>query len=252
MKLASSQEEGYVPAAEMPIKKLEFTPHKNAANVQSVAASSKTPAVNGTSSSLPKIGESLSEESIPTGGSVVEPIKVFLRLRPLPSDYSGEGSITVVDDNTVGLSNVALAKDDSDRFMDKADQDKYKFSRVFGPDTRQITVHEETTAPLVNGLFQGQNGLVFAYGPTNSGKTFTIQGGKDESAGLLPRTLEALYGTIAERSKRESLNEDWTVWVTYMEIYNENVYDLLEQPPDKMKGESRKVFCQTRVLSIHF
>jgi hypothetical protein len=252
MKLASSQEEGYVPAAEMPIKKLEFTPHKNAANVQSVAASSKTPAVNGTSSSLPKIGESLSEESIPTGGSVVEPIKVFLRLRPLPSDYSGEGSITVVDDNTVGLSNVALAKDDSDRFLDKADQDKYKFSRVFGPDTRQITVHEETTAPLVNGLFQGQNGLVFAYGPTNSGKTFTIQGGKDESAGLLPRTLEALYGTIAERSKRESLNEDWTVWVTYMEIYNENVYDLLEQPPDKMKGESRKVFCQTRVLSIHF
>ena len=247
------QEEGYVPAAEMPIKKLEFTPHKNAANIPASAGKGSKPvaSISCVSTSTKNV-ETVLEEPVTANGSIVEPIKVFLRVRPLPSDYVGESAITVVDDNTVALSNIAISKDDAERMLDKADQDKYKFSRVFGPDTRQITVHEETTSPLVNGLFQGQNGLVFAYGPTNSGKTFTIQGGKDENAGILPRTLEALYGLIAERSKRESYNEDWTVWVTYMEIYNENVFDLLEQPPDRNKGESRKVNRISSVLLAVF
>jgi len=80
-------------------------------------------------------------------------------------------------------------------------------------------------------------GLIFAYGPTNSGKTFTIQGGKDESAGILPRSLTTLFESLA--AKTEQAGVDWTVWVTYMEIYNENVYDLLDQPPSA-KNEPRK------------
>ena len=80
-------------------------------------------------------------------------------------------------------------------------------------------------------------GLIFAYGPTNSGKTFTIQGGKDEKAGILPRSLSTLFESLAASGEQGGV--DWTVWVTYMEIYNENVYDLLDHPPDKSKNEVR-------------
>ncbi len=52
----------------------------------------------------------------------------------------------------------------------------YKFCQVFGPDTKQADLYSATAQPLVKGLFEGQNGLIFAYGPTNSGKTYTIQG----------------------------------------------------------------------------
>lgn len=86
-------------------------------------------------------------------------------------------------------------------------------------------------------MYLAITGLIFAYGPTNSGKTFTIQGGKDESAGILPRALATLFESLAAS---EQSGSDWTVWVTYMEIYNENVYDLLDQPPDKSKNEVRK------------
>ena len=82
-------------------------------------------------------------------------------------------------------------------------------------------------------------GLIFAYGPTNSGKTFTIQGGKDESAGILPRALSTLFELLSASGEQGGV--EWTVWVTYMEIYNENVYDLLDQPHDKSKNEARKV-----------
>jgi len=80
-------------------------------------------------------------------------------------------------------------------------------------------------------------GLIFAYGPTNSGKTFTIEGGKDESAGILPRSLATLFESLAVNTKQAG--EDLNVWVSYMEIYNENVYDLLDQPPST-KNEPRK------------
>ncbi|EKX39990.1 hypothetical protein GUITHDRAFT_50888, partial [Guillardia theta CCMP2712] len=119
------------------------------------------------------------------------------------------------------------------------DQDKYRFTRVFGPGTPQESLYEETALPMVKGLFDGQNGLIFAYGPTNSGKTFTIQGDKGEKAGILPRSLSTVFNEVDERNANSQ--EDWTVWVTFMEIYNENVYDLLDVPPDKTKNEPRKV-----------
>jgi len=79
--------------------------------------------------------------------------------------------------------------------------------------------------------------LIFAYGPTNSGKTFTIEGGKDESAGILPRSLATLFESLAVNTKQGG--EDLNVWVSFMEIYNEKVYDLLDQPPST-KNEPHK------------
>ena len=51
--------------------------------------------------------------------------------------------------------------------------------------------------PLVQDALQGQSGLLFAYGVTNSGKTYTVQGGaKEGSAGILPRSLDVIFNSI--------------------------------------------------------
>jgi kinesin family member 20 len=77
----------------------------------------------------------------------------------------------------------------------------YTFSHVFGPTTNQSEFFTQTTLPLVKDLLNGQNALLFAYGVTNSGKTYTIQGGSgrvknDGSAGILPRALDVIFNSI--------------------------------------------------------
>lgn len=73
----------------------------------------------------------------------------------------------------------------------------YKFSHVFPPSTQQSDFFAKTTLPLVQDLLDGQNGLLFAYGVTNSGKTYTIQGGNEPgSGGILPRTLDVIFNSV--------------------------------------------------------
>lgn len=73
----------------------------------------------------------------------------------------------------------------------------YTFTRVFPPETLQPEFFTSTTLPLVRDLVNGENGLIFAYGVTNSGKTYTIQGGNSKGeGGLLPRTLDVLFNSI--------------------------------------------------------
>lgn len=73
----------------------------------------------------------------------------------------------------------------------------YTFSHVFPPDTTQSDFFAKTTLPLVRDVLQGQNALLFTYGVTNSGKTYTVQGGTQEgSAGILPRTLDVMFNSI--------------------------------------------------------
>ena len=73
----------------------------------------------------------------------------------------------------------------------------YSFSRVFPSATHQSDFFTKTTLPLVQDLLQGQNALLFTYGVTNSGKTYTVQGGSDpSSAGILPRTLDVIFNSV--------------------------------------------------------
>lgn len=73
----------------------------------------------------------------------------------------------------------------------------YTFTRVFPPDVTQADFFKDTTLPLIQDVINGENGLIFAYGATNSGKTFTIQGGIEPGeGGLIPRTLDVLFNTL--------------------------------------------------------
>ena len=76
-------------------------------------------------------------------------------------------------------------------------QTTYTFSKVFPPETQQSEFFTDTTLPLVRDFMGGESGLLFTYGVTNSGKTYTIQGSNNKGdAGLLPRTLDVIFNSI--------------------------------------------------------
>ncbi|CAI5454471.1 unnamed protein product [Caenorhabditis angaria] len=95
---------------------------------------------------------------------------------------------------------------------------KFEFDGSFGPTSLQEDVHETTTGPIIDSVINGYNATVFAYGPTGSGKTYTMIGTKDRP-GLMTLMTKTLY---------EKLDSQYQVLLSYMEIYNEVIRDLLD------------------------
>uniref|UniRef100_A0A665U8S5 Kinesin-like protein n=1 Tax=Echeneis naucrates TaxID=173247 RepID=A0A665U8S5_ECHNA len=168
-------------------------------------------------------------------------------------------------------------------------QTQYSFKKVFGVSVSQMELFDYVAKPLVDDLIHGKNGLLFTYGVTGSGKTFTMTGSPGQG-GLLPRSLDMIFNSIGpyqakryvfktdekngmdvqsevdallERQRREnnlpvpkttssrqkldpeiadminpeeaykadSVDEDssYSIFVSYIEIYNNYIYDLLEE-----------------------
>ncbi|KAL9449776.1 hypothetical protein AB3S75_011661 [Citrus x aurantiifolia] len=98
----------------------------------------------------------------------------------------------------------------------------YGFDKVFGPATTTRHVYDVAAQHVVNGAMQGINGTVFAYGVTSSGKTHTMHG-EQKSPGIIPLAVKDVFGIIQETPGREFL-----LRVSYLEIYNEVINDLLD------------------------
>ncbi|KAG1815320.1 P-loop containing nucleoside triphosphate hydrolase protein [Suillus variegatus] len=107
------------------------------------------------------------------------------------------------------------------RYKDK----RFMFDRVFDSGARQGDVYEATAKPLLNGLLDGYNATVFAYGATGCGKTHTISGTEGDP-GIIYLTMADLFQRIDDRK------DDWNIEVvaTFLEIYNEEIRDLLSEP----------------------
>ncbi|RLN49529.1 hypothetical protein BBJ28_00016731 [Nothophytophthora sp. Chile5] len=116
----------------------------------------------------------------------------------------------------------------------------FTFDRVFGEESSQTDVFEVVGAPITQACLEGYNGTIFAYGQTGSGKTFTMQGPDDvidtEShsltneelglRGLVPRVFDYLFNNVV--AKDSGTNVQHTFACSFLEIYNERVYDLLD------------------------
>ncbi|XP_073985612.1 kinesin heavy chain 73 isoform X1 [Rhodnius prolixus] len=89
---------------------------------------------------------------------------------------------------------------------------------------------------ILDNAFQGYNACIFAYGQTGSGKSYTMMGGQ-ESKGVIPRLCDSLFDRIA---KCQSCEQSYKVEVSYMEIYNEKVHDLLDPKPNKQSLKVRE------------
>ena len=90
--------------------------------------------------------------------------------------------------------------------------------------TKQPEIFDKVAKEVVDSALDGFNGTIFAYGQTGSGKTYTITGGAErlEDRGIIPRALNYIFNETRKRS-----NYKWTIYISYMEIYNNDGFDLL-------------------------
>ncbi|KAL7138636.1 hypothetical protein ABFS83_10G177300 [Erythranthe nasuta] len=193
------------------------------------AASNNSPASSTTSSSRQFLGPSIDGQSSPASSSArskpqyfhsesvsldversTENVTVTARFRPLsPREIRrGEEIAWYADGDTIVRNehNPSIA---------------YAYDRVFGPTTTTRHVYDVAAQHVVGGAMDGVNGTIFAYGVTSSGKTHTMHGDQ-RSPGIIPLAVKDAFSIIQETPSREFL-----LRVSYLEIYNEVVNDLL-------------------------
>ncbi|KAK0163260.1 hypothetical protein PV327_006961 [Microctonus hyperodae] len=100
----------------------------------------------------------------------------------------------------------------------------------------QDVVFDALGRDILDNAFQGYNACIFAYGQTGSGKSYTMMGSGDNK-GIIPRLCDNLFDMIA---KQQSTELSYKVEVSYMEIYNEKVHDLLDPKPNKQSLKVRE------------
>ncbi|XP_051235583.1 kinesin-like protein KIF23 isoform X1 [Dicentrarchus labrax] len=217
-----------------------------------------------------------------------DPVGVYCRIRPLGAEDE-ECCVEMISSSTIQIhAPDGLKANRNGEYKET----QYSFKKVFGINTTQMELFEDVARPLVEDLIHCKNGLLFTYGVTGSGKTFTMTGSPGEG-GLLPRSLDMLFNSIGpfqakrfvfkpddkngmeiqgqvdallERQKRDSqqsvpktpssrqkaadpefadmisseeacksenVDEDccYSVFVSYIEVYNNYIYDLLEDAP---------------------
>lgn len=153
-------------------------------------------------------------------------IQVFVRCRPL-SDQERRSVIEVVPERREIV------------FQDNQQEPKnFYFDHVFSSTASQLDVYKKVVSPLIDQVLQGFNCTVFAYGQTGTGKTYTMEGlvsnedlswEQDPHSGIIPRIVSQLLDTLKVRFK------SYTVRISFLELYNEDAYDLLSNLEDITK-----------------
>ncbi|KAM7143616.1 kinesin-like protein KIF19 isoform 5-T6 [Molossus nigricans] len=151
-------------------------------------------------------------------------LMVALRIRPLSDTELEEGATVIA--HRVGGQTVVLmdpSEDPEDTLRTHRSREKtFTFDTVFDQHASQEDVYRATTQQLVAGVISGYNATVFAYGPSGTGKTYTMLG-MDTEPGIYLQTLTDLFRAIEDT--RDHM--DCRVSMSYLEIYNEVIRDLL-------------------------
>uniref|UniRef100_A0A8C3VAM2 Kinesin-like protein n=1 Tax=Catharus ustulatus TaxID=91951 RepID=A0A8C3VAM2_CATUS len=147
-------------------------------------------------------------------------VKVVVRCRPLNDREKATGYKMAVNVDEM-RGTITVHKTDSSNEPPKT----FTFDTVFGPESKQLDVYNLTARPIIDSVLEGYNGTIFAYGQTGTGKTFTMEGVRavPELRGIIPNSFAHIFGHIA---KAEG-DTRFLVRVSYLEIYNEEVRDLL-------------------------
>ncbi|XP_056148251.1 kinesin-like protein KIF20B [Lampris incognitus] len=138
-----------------------------------------------------------------------EHLKVFLRIRPFTSSESGSGEsqdcVSIEPPDTILLKppRSSVSSRLSDKSLPQTGQ-RFQFSQVYGPGTSQRELFDGTVKDLIRDVLKGGNSLVFTYGVTNAGKTFTFLG-TDVEVGILPRSLNMIFSSIKERIYKQMI-----------------------------------------------
>ncbi|KAF4319198.1 hypothetical protein BBO99_00006619 [Phytophthora kernoviae] len=180
---------------------------------------------------------------------LVNKVQIVIRLRPPLGDAEPEKEketeeitpcFRVLSDATL----LAQPPKTSAAYRSTGTATSFHFSRIFRQETEQTELFQATTRPVLDAAFGGMSGLVFAYGVTNSGKTYTISGTED-APGVLPQSLQYVMDELPKR-KEKDVQLVTRVTATYIEIYNENVYDLLS-PALRKRRALRVQDCEGKI-----
>ncbi|KAI5626212.1 kinesin-like protein KIF18A, partial [Silurus asotus] len=123
---------------------------------------------------------------------------------------------------------------------------KFVFDNVFGEDSTQMEVFENTTKGVVDGVLNGYNCTVFAYGATGAGKTHTMLG-NSEDPGVMYLTMKELFNRM-DLIKEEKV---FDMAFSYLEVYNEQIRDLLVNSPPLAVREDGTKGVVVQGLSLH-
>ncbi|KAM0737049.1 Kinesin-like protein KIF23 [Formica fusca] len=240
----------------------------------------------------------------PKGSNMIskDPVQVYCRLRPMqfPTDVS---CMRITSNTTL----VVTPPESAVNFRTITNKEiQTTFSHIFTPDATQREVFKTIALPLVENLIHGRNGLLFAYGVTGSGKTYTMTG-ESQDVGIMPRCLDVIFNTITnyqtkkfvfkpdklngfdvqseadamldrqhelhagisqrtgrpgkqrkvdsdgdsnptvahERNESQTVmiepDNAYAIFITYVEIYNNSVYDLLDEDDIRSKTLQSKI-----------
>lgn len=155
---------------------------------------------------------------------VKQGIQIYARAKPTKQKT---GLYEIFEDES-GNSSISFTvpKDLADGYINnKREVYKFRFNKVFDQDCKQDEVFEEVAQGVIDNVLTGYNGTIFAYGQTGSGKTFTITGGAERyvDRGLIPRSLSYIFEYFEKHP-----GTVFTAHISYLEIYNESGYDLLD------------------------
>eukprot|EP00088_Acartia_fossae_P027757 TRINITY_DN2848_c0_g1_i1.p1 TRINITY_DN2848_c0_g1~~TRINITY_DN2848_c0_g1_i1.p1 ORF type:complete len:808 (+),score=134.82 TRINITY_DN2848_c0_g1_i1:45-2468(+) len=162
----------------------------------------------------------------PSAAKSQESVKVVIRCRPLNEkeiDAGHESCIEVFSDRgLIEIRNPKLGPTDPIK--------TFTFDAVYDCNSKQYDLYAETFAPLVDAVLDGFNGTIFAYGQTGTGKTYTMEGVRadPEKRGVIPNSFEHIFSHISKSS-----NQQYLVRASYLEIYQEEVRDLLSKSQGK-------------------
>lgn len=175
-------------------------------------------------------------------------IQVFCRIRPLTKDEIASGvkrSVEALSEESVGIF------DERTKMWNS-----FNFDKVWGPDSHQFGVFQDVE-PLALSVVDGYNACIFAYGQTGSGKTYTMEGADGPNRGISFRTMEKIFNLLKYREMKQDIvvrqlqmapNREesqgrfqFEISVGMLEIYNDNIYDLLVTTKKGQKKESLEI-----------
>lgn len=161
-----------------------------------------------------------------------ESVKVVVRCRPMNQKEIAQGHQRIIEMNvkkgTIEINNPAK-KEEVPRM--------FTYDSVYDWNSKQIDLYDETFRQLVDSVLEGYNGTIFAYGQTGTGKTFTMEGVRSDPVlrGVIPNSFEHIFTHIARTQ-----NQQYLVRASYLEIYQEDIRDLLS------KDQSRRLELKER------
>uniref|UniRef100_A0A8C7R445 Kinesin-like protein n=1 Tax=Oncorhynchus mykiss TaxID=8022 RepID=A0A8C7R445_ONCMY len=148
-----------------------------------------------------------------------EAVKVVVRCRPFNRREETMENDNILEVNTK-LGQITLR---NPRASPEEPMKSFTFDAVYDSESKQSDIYDDTVRPLVDSVLQGFNGTILAYGQTGTGKTFTMLGmPTDNERGIIPNSFNHIFTQISR-----SQNQQYLVRASYLEIYREEVRDLL-------------------------